>query len=106
MHIWLEMVASRLELRVDEQRSRVGHGKCESKKDQKPHCHSRAPIVARGCLTTRFSRPLTCFWEPEDHHSRQGLLKMVGRRRRLLKYLESTNISAYRKLIDELGLRH
>jgi small subunit ribosomal protein S15 len=42
----------------------------------------------------------------KDHHSRQGLLKMVGRRRRLLKYLESTNITAYRKLIDELGLRH
>jgi small subunit ribosomal protein S15 len=42
----------------------------------------------------------------KDHHSRQGLLKMVGRRRRLLKYLESTDIGAYRKLIDELGLRH
>jgi small subunit ribosomal protein S15 len=42
----------------------------------------------------------------KDHHSRQGLLKMVGRRRRLLKYLENTNITAYRKLIDELGLRH
>lgn len=42
----------------------------------------------------------------KDHHSRQGLLKMIGRRRRLLKYLENTNITAYRKLIDELGLRH
>jgi small subunit ribosomal protein S15 len=42
----------------------------------------------------------------KDHHSNQGRLKMVGRRRRLLKYLQSTNITAYRKLIDELGLRH
>jgi small subunit ribosomal protein S15 len=42
----------------------------------------------------------------KDHHSRQGLLKMVGQRRRLLQYLERTNLDAYRKLIGELGLRH
>lgn len=42
----------------------------------------------------------------KDHHSKQGLLKMIGRRKRLLKYLSSTNIAGYRKLIDELGLRH
>jgi small subunit ribosomal protein S15 len=42
----------------------------------------------------------------KDHHSRQGLLKMVGQRKRLLEYLKRTNLGAYRKLIDELGLRH
>ena len=42
----------------------------------------------------------------KDHHSRQGLLKMIGRRKRLLKYLENSDITAYRKLIDQLGLRH
>jgi small subunit ribosomal protein S15 len=42
----------------------------------------------------------------KDHHSRRGLLKMVGRRRRLLEYLKRTDIDAYRKIIDELGLRH
>ena len=42
---------------------------------------------------------------PHDHHSRRGLLKLVGRRRRLLAYLASRDKEAYRKLIDSLGLR-
>lgn len=42
---------------------------------------------------------------PKDHHSRRGLLKMVGRRRRLLEYLRRTDFEAYRSLIKELGLR-
>ena len=42
----------------------------------------------------------------KDHHSRRGLLKMVGKRRRLLDYLKRTDVDGYRKLIDELGLRH
>lgn len=41
----------------------------------------------------------------KDHHSRRGLLKMVGRRRRLLEYLKGTDIDRYRALIDRLGLR-
>jgi small subunit ribosomal protein S15 len=40
-----------------------------------------------------------------DHHSRRGLLMMVGRRRRLLNYLQRTDLDGYRALIDELGLR-
>ena len=40
-----------------------------------------------------------------DHHSRRGLLLMVGRRRRLLRYLESIDIERYRSLIKRLGLR-
>ena len=40
-----------------------------------------------------------------DHHSRRGLLLMVGRRRRLLRYLEATDIERYRSLIKRLGLR-
>ncbi len=42
----------------------------------------------------------------KDHHSRQGLLKMVGRRRRLLEYLKRTDLAGYRQIVDELGLRH
>ena len=41
----------------------------------------------------------------KDHHSRRGLLKLVGRRRRLLDYLQRTNLEGYRALIKELGLR-
>jgi len=40
-----------------------------------------------------------------DHHSRRGLLLLVGRRRRLLKYLQATDIERYRALIQKLGLR-
>ncbi len=41
----------------------------------------------------------------EDHHSRRGLLQMVGRRRRLLEYLKREDIERYRALIGRLGLR-
>jgi small subunit ribosomal protein S15 len=42
---------------------------------------------------------------PKDHHSRRGLLRMVGRRRRLLEYLKRQDIERYRSLIGKLGLR-
>lgn len=41
----------------------------------------------------------------KDHHSRRGLLKLVGQRRRLLNYLKSKNIDRYREVIKELGIR-
>ena len=41
----------------------------------------------------------------KDHHSRRGLLKLVGQRRGLLNYLKAEDIEKYRKLLDELGLR-
>ncbi|GAA4142426.1 30S ribosomal protein S15 [Actinomadura keratinilytica] len=40
-----------------------------------------------------------------DHHSRRGLLLLVGQRRRLLKYLQNKDINRYRRLIERLGLR-
>ena len=42
---------------------------------------------------------------PKDHHSRRGLLMLVGQRRRLLAYLERRDLERYRELISELGLR-
>lgn len=42
----------------------------------------------------------------KDHHSRRGLLKMVGQRRNLLTYLRKKDVSRYRELIQKLGLRH
>jgi small subunit ribosomal protein S15 len=44
-------------------------------------------------------------YHKHDHHTRRGLLGMVGRRKRLLKYLEKTDITRYRALIEKLGLR-
>ena len=42
----------------------------------------------------------------KDHHGRRGLLKMVGKRRRLLNYLKRTDVEGYRSLVQELGLRY
>jgi len=42
---------------------------------------------------------------PKDHHSRRGLLRMVGRRRRLLTYLRNQDVERYRSIIGKLGLR-
>jgi small subunit ribosomal protein S15 len=42
----------------------------------------------------------------KDHHSRRGLLMLVGKRRRLLRYLERSDVERYRSLVGELGLRH
>jgi small subunit ribosomal protein S15 len=42
----------------------------------------------------------------KDHHSRRGLLKMVGRRKRLLSYMKRTDIDGYRRIVQELGLRY
>ena len=57
-------------------------------------------------LTTRISE-LTEHLKvhKHDHHSRRGLLKLVGRRRRLLNYLQRHDLEGYRALIKELGLR-
>lgn len=43
---------------------------------------------------------------PKDHHGRRGLLKMVGTRRRLLTYLRRNDLTTYRALLEQLGLRH
>lgn len=42
----------------------------------------------------------------KDHHSKRGMLKLVGKRRRLLEYLKRSDVEGYRKVLGELGLRH
>ena len=42
----------------------------------------------------------------KDHHSRRGLLMLVGKRRRLLRYLERADLDRYRQVVSDLGLRH
>jgi small subunit ribosomal protein S15 len=65
-----------------------------------------SPEVQIALLTARIN-DLTGHFKThsKDHHSRRGLLKMVSQRRRLLDYLKSRNLDAYRTLIDRLGLR-
>ncbi len=65
-----------------------------------------APVQV-GILTARINDLRSHFdAHKKDHHSRRGLLKMVGRRRRLLEYLKSTDVERYRQIIADLGLRH
>ena len=49
--------------------------------------------------------PSTCATHSKDHHSRRGLLMLVGKRRRMLRYLERSDLERYRALVAELGLR-
>ena len=65
-----------------------------------------SPEVQIAILTARINELTDHFKaNPKDHHSRRGLLKMVGQRRGLLNYLKNKDIEKYRSLINELGLR-
>lgn len=65
-----------------------------------------SPEVQVAILTARISQLTEHLKEHKhDHHSRRGLLLLVGRRRRLLKYLAKTDIARYRALIERLGIR-
>jgi small subunit ribosomal protein S15 len=65
-----------------------------------------SPEVQVALMTARIEDLTTHFKEHiHDHHSRQGLLRLVNRRRQLLDYLKRTDIERYRSLIDRLGLR-
>ena len=65
-----------------------------------------SPEVQVAVLTERIAELTEHLKEnPKDHHSRRGLLKMVGRHRNLLAYLKSKDIERYRVLIEKLGLR-
>lgn len=65
-----------------------------------------SPEVQIALLTARITDLNEHFKKnPGDHHSRRGMLKMVGSRRGLLSYLKKTDINRYRTLIEKLGLR-
>ena len=76
------------------------------KEYQRAPADTGSPEVQVALLTARING-LTGHFKAntKDHHSRRGLLKMVSRRRRLLDYLKSRNVDAYRQLIDRLSLR-
>ena len=65
-----------------------------------------SPEVQVAVLTRRIAHLTDHLREHKhDYHSRRGLLKMVGKRRRLLKYLQKKDVERYRALISKLGLR-
>jgi len=67
---------------------------------------SGSPEVQIALLTERINTLSSHFKaHGKDHHSRRGLLKMVGQRKRLLSYLKKKDLEGYRALIKELGIR-
>ena len=67
---------------------------------------SGSPEVQIALLTERVNTLSAHFkMHKADHHSRRGLLKMVGQRKRLLSYLKRKDLDGYRSLIKELGIR-
>jgi small subunit ribosomal protein S15 len=65
-----------------------------------------SPEIQIALLTERINQLTEHFKvHKKDHHSRRGLLKMVGKRRRLLEYLKGKSVERYQALISELGLR-
>lgn len=65
-----------------------------------------SPEVQVAVLTERINELTAHLKEnPKDHHSRRGMLKMIGRRRNLLAYLKNKDLERYRSLIERLGLR-
>ena len=84
----------------------------KDEKDQVMENHRRhesdtgSPQVQIAMLTERINQLTEHLrTHAKDHHSRRGLLKMVGRRRRLLQYLQRTDLDGYRGLTAKLGLR-
>ena len=65
-----------------------------------------SPEVQVAILTHRITELTEHFkTHTKDHHSRRGLLKLVGRRRRLLEYMKGKDLERYRKTIERLGIR-
>ena len=76
------------------------------KKYGKSPTDAGSPEVQVALLTTRINELSSHFnSHVKDHHSRRGLLKMVGKRRRLLDYLQEKNAQRYRDIIQQLDLR-
>lgn len=73
---------------------------------QRTEADTGSPEVQIALLTIRINDLIGHFkTHVKDHHSRRGLLRMVGRRRKLLDYLKHRNIDKYQTLIERLGLR-
>jgi small subunit ribosomal protein S15 len=86
----------------------VGFDRNEIIRKYQLHENDRGSAPVQVALLTERINHLTDHFRThtKDHHSRRGLLKMVGKRRRLLEYLKQTDLERYRQLIDDLGLRH
>jgi small subunit ribosomal protein S15 len=86
----------------------MGFDKDEVIRKYQLHENDRGSAPVQVALLTGRINDLTDHFRAhkKDHHSRRGLLMMVGKRRRLLDYMKRTDLTQYRRLIEDLGLRH
>jgi small subunit ribosomal protein S15 len=86
----------------------MGLSKDETIQKYQLHATDRGSAPVQIALLTGRINELTDHFRAhkKDHHSRRGLLMMVGKRRRMLEYLKRTDLERYRQLIEDLGLRH
>ena len=87
--------------------SQASEAKAKIISDFRVHDKDTGSPEVQVALLTRRINDLTDHFKThgKDHHSRRGLLKMVGRRRRLLDYLKRQNLDRYRTAIERLGIR-
>ena len=87
--------------------SKVSENKQDIIKDYKAHPKDTGSTEVQLALLTRRINDLTehLKTQPKDFSSRRGLLKLVGKRRRLLDYLKRKDINRYREILDKLNLR-
>jgi small subunit ribosomal protein S15 len=100
--------ARRLYLRIQEEKNMIAKEKKQAiiAEYGRSEGDTGSPEVQIAILTARINELTDHFKaNPKDHHSRRGLLKMVGQRRGLLAYLKKIDIERYRSLIERLGLR-
>ena len=84
----------------------VEHKQAVMAKFKRHEADTGSPEVQIALLTARIEHLTAHLQEHrKDHHSRRGLLQMVGQRRRLLNYLQNTEIMRYREVLQALGLR-
>ncbi len=81
--------------------------RAEIVKTHASHANDTGSAAVQVALITARLNDLQQHFEshPKDHHSRRGLLQLVGQRRRLLDYVKNRDVQAYRDLIQELGIR-
>ena len=86
----------------------MGYDKAAAAKKYQMHANDFGSTKVQISLLSARINSLTDHFRThaKDHHGRRGLLKMVGKRKRLLGYLKRTDLAAYRQIVDEFGLRH
>jgi small subunit ribosomal protein S15 len=106
LRLWYNPAAP-IERKEESALAQTREAKVQIVENYRVHEHDTgSPEVQVALLTNRITQLTDHFkTHSKDHHGRRGLLKLVGRRRRLLDYLKGQDVDRYRKTIERLGIR-